>query len=144
MPVFSCFKFQCADDGSYQCASGFDISANLECAPYAPRPPHLPPRRRRAAAALPPRCRRAAAAPPPPLPPLPPFSIYHPYTALVPRAALMTSQPPLLAAPTAAPPSCCCRWVLADCAAHPEARCVATQATHRVGTRRTTWISTLG
>ena len=32
----------------------------------------------------------------------------------------------------------CYRWVLTDCAAHPEARCVATQATHRVGTRRTT------
>ena len=28
----------------------------------------------------------------------------------------------------------CCRWVLTDCAAHPEARCVAIQATHSVGT----------
>ena len=33
--------------------------------------------------------------------------------------------------------------MLTDCAAHPEARCVATQATHRVGTRRTTWLSPL-
>ena len=28
----------------------------------------------------------------------------------------------------------CYRWVLTDCAAHPEARCVAIQATHSVGT----------
>ena len=32
-----------------------------------------------------------------------------------------------------APRSRCCRWALTDCAAHPEARCVATQATHSVG-----------
>ena len=53
------------------------------------------------------------------------------------------SQPHLLAAPTATPPSCCCRWVLTDCAAHPEARCVATQATHRVRTHlsRHMWLS---
>ena len=38
------------------------------------------------------------------------------------------------------PRSRCYRWALTHCAAHPEARCVATQATHRVGTRCVTWL----
>ena len=39
----------------------------------------------------------------------------------------------------------CYRWVLNDCEAHPQARCVATQATHSVGTpSRHLSLSTLG
>ena len=54
----------------------------------------------------------------------------------VPPLPLATFQPPVLARPQrrAALRPGCCRWVLTDCAAHPEARCVATQATHSVGT----------
>ena len=31
VPAFTCFKFRCRD-GRYECGSGSDIAANLECA----------------------------------------------------------------------------------------------------------------
>ena len=75
--------------------------------------------------------------PRPPAPPQP---------EALPPLPLAALQPPVVAhsTPTAAPRPLCCRWVLTDCAAHPEARCVATQATHSVGTPVGTPVAPLG
>ena len=126
VPAFSCFKLECLD-GSFRCGSGADITANLWS---APRPHTCATHRRRP---------RPRASPPPAPPaaraaPLPP-TVYHPYPS---RPRSHRRSP----APTAAPPSLL--QVGADCAAHPNARCVTSQATLSVGTHRATWLHTLG
>ena len=116
MPAFSCFRLECSD-GSYECSTTSDISANLECAPHALAPAAAP-----AAAA-------AADS-----------------STLIPPSC-HTATPHSLAATGARPPQRpprrpCCRWALTDCRTHPEARCVATQAhTESAFVAPHTWIS---
>ena len=71
-----------------------------------------------------------------------PPAAYHTLTTLAPRrpplAACACSHRRALLWPTRPR---CYRWVLTDCAAHPEARCVIRPGLHRVGIRRATWHS---
>ena len=97
--------------GQVGCGYSSDISANLECALTALAPTSAAAAAAAAALSVPPL--------PPPRAPPPPPSRPHSHRPPHPR---------------------CYRWALAHCAAHPEARCVATQATHRVGTRCVTWL----
>ena len=104
VPAFSCFKFRCSD-GSYRCGRMADITANLECAPSALAPAFIVPPCLLCSVptllrATLPSCHR------------PPRSL-----AATPALARPNGRPALVVLH---------RWVLTDCAAHPEARCVAT------------------